>query len=120
MDNYRLERIRLLLRDLDELHNDTVAYRKEHEADEYLHLILVRRRHQEDFPDDVKRSAEALCRKWEAVESGVARVTAEDEDDDEQMPGTVALTGTSSREYIRGPPTDDVIWGLNGIMHGIA
>lgn len=136
----QLHRIRLLLNLLEYDFDISPAYRRDTQIDIGLQLTFTRPEYH--FPEDVKRRAEALFRRWEEANWGEAEAGAEagagagagDPDEDTEGnddggpplgpgPGPTPLNRTTApgtgTAIIRRPPPHHPVWGIIGIMHGV-
>lgn len=95
----------------------TLSDIKDNQIDEHMVAIFAHPKYQ--FPENMRRRAEALYRKWEADSQAATEGAAEEEDEEEQLMQITVATGTSSEGVDLLPPSSHDIWGKDGIMHGV-
>lgn len=80
------------------------------------------------FPNQYTDKARALYEKWEAADWKDERGEDSDDDDDDEVEmasggkatRSRATSGLPSPGTVRLPPPAHAVWGLQGIMHGVA
>lgn len=120
----QLLRLASLIRWLGQMVEMTPDFKRNTQIDTFLKAVFEPSNH---FPQRYQDAARLLCNNWEGSNWGRPSAPPLEETGSEDDSGRSAqrrkladAAGTTLDKILWVPPRDDPIWGMEGIMHGIA